>query len=569
MIRSAALVTKTTPRARRGMVVAAHALGAEVGASILQRGGNAIDAAVATAFAMTVVEPFMSSIAGGGTMLIHLAKRGETVALDFNVQAPAACHETVYPLTDGVASDLFPWRKVVDDANIFGHRSVAVPGSVAGLSLALERYGTMDLADVMAPAIALARDGFVPDWYHALTMAVHAEELAAFPETARTHLRSGHYIHRPPTLADGDRIQQPDLARSLALLAKEGPRAFYAGALGQAMCAEMAAHGGFVTAADLAGYQVRTLAPLVGRYRGLEVHFSPGATGGPTALQILNILSAFSSEQVGCDTARGLHLRAEAVRYGFQDRLTWLGDPECVEAPWSVLTSAEYGGAVAACLRPRGPRSAKPAPNPWLVQTSEPRTTRPAPSGNAAGDCTTHIGTVDRHRNLVSLTHTAVSLFGSRVVVPGTGILLSNGMLWFDPEPGKPNSIAPGKRALVNMVPVLAFRRGEPYLTLGAPGGRKIISAIPQVLSNLADLRLSPQLAIEAPRVHTEGGDLWVDDRVGAKALAALAKMGHPVVPKREDFSTLFFSRPVAIRVTREGLEAGLDALRAAAAAGH
>ena len=469
MIRSAALVTKTTPRARRGMVVAAHALGAEVGASILQRGGNAIDAAVATAFAMTVVEPFMSSIAGGGTMLIHLAKRGETVALDFNVQAPAACHETVYPLADGVASDLFPWRKVADDANIFGHRSVAVPGSVAGLSLALERYGTMDLADVMAPAIALARDGFVPDWYHALTMAVHAEELAAFPETARTHLRSGHYIHRPPTLADGDRIRQPDLARSLALLAKEGPRAFYAGALGQAMCAEMAAHGGFVTAADLAGYQVRTLAPLVGRYRDLEVHFSPGATGGPTALQILNILSAFPSEQVGCDTARGLHLRAEAVRYGFQDRLTWLGDPECVEAPWSALTSAEYGGAVAACLRPRGPRSAKPAPNPWLVRTNEPRATRPARSGNAGGDCTTHIGTVDRHRNLVSLTHTAVSLFGSRVVVPGTGILLSNGMLWFDPEPGKPNSIAPGKRALVNMVPVLAFRRGEPYPHAGGP----------------------------------------------------------------------------------------------------
>jgi gamma-glutamyltranspeptidase/glutathione hydrolase len=176
---------------------------------------------------------------------------------------------------------------------------------------------------------------------------------------------------------------------------------------------------------------------------------------------------------------------------------------------------------------------------------------------------------VDRHRNLVSLTHTAVSLFGSRVVVPGTGILLSNGMLWFDPEPGKPNSIAPGRRALVNMVPVLAFRRSEPYLTLGAPGGRKIISAIPQVLSSLADMRLGPQAAIDAPRLHTEGADLWVDDRVGAKALAALAKMGHPVVPKHEDISTLFFARPVAIRVTREGLEAGLDALRAAAAAGH
>ncbi|RPI00334.1 MAG: gamma-glutamyltransferase, partial [Zetaproteobacteria bacterium] len=167
MIRSTQAVTKVTPLASHGMVVAAHRLGADVGAAILKRGGNAVDAAVATAFAMTVVEPFMSSIAGGGTMLVHLARRGETIALDFNVQAPAACHETVYPLGDGVGSDLFPWRKVVDDANIFGHRSVAVPGSVAGLCLALERYGTMDLADVVAPAVAIARDGFVPDWYHA------------------------------------------------------------------------------------------------------------------------------------------------------------------------------------------------------------------------------------------------------------------------------------------------------------------------------------------------------------------------------------------------------------------
>ena len=428
----------------------------------------------------------------------------------------------------------------------------------------------MDLADVMAPAIALARDGFVPDWYHALTMAVHAEELAAFPETARTHLRSGHYIHRPPTLADGDRIQQPDLARSLALLAKEGPRAFYAGALGQAMCAEMAAHGGFVTAADLAGYQVRTLAPLVGRYRGLEVHFSPGATGGPTALQILNILSAFPSEQVGCDSARGLHLRAEAVRYGFQDRLTWLGDPECVEAPWSVLASAEYGGAVAACLRPRGPRSAKPAPNPWLVQTNEPRASPTGP----VGQCRRRLH--DAHRRCGPPPESGVAHPYRRVPVriarrraghrnpplerdalvrPGAG----------ETQLDRPREARAGEHGPRAGVPA----RRTVSSRLGAPGGRKIISAIPQVLSNLADLRLSPQSAIEAPRVHTEGGDLWVDDRVGAKALAALAKMGHPVVPKREDFSTLFFSRPVAIRVTREGLEAGLDALRAAAAAGH
>jgi gamma-glutamyltranspeptidase/glutathione hydrolase len=567
MIRSTPIATKHTPLASRGMVVAAHRLGAEVGATVLARGGNAIDAAVATAFAMTVAEPFMSTIAGGGTMLIHLAKRGETVALDFNVQAPAACHETIYPLAEGVASDLFPWRRVADDANIFGHRSVAVPGSVAGLALALERYGSMEWADVLAPAIALARKGIEPDWYQALTLAVHAEELAAFPETARVYLRNGHYIYRPPTIADGDRIVFPDLARSLECLAKRGPDAFYRGPIADAIAEEMRAHGGFLTRADLAAYQARIHAPLQGRYRNLELAFSPWATGGITALEILNILACYPSAEVGWESSRGLHLRAEAVRYAFLDRFAHLGDPAQVETPWRTLASPAYAEALAKRLRRT--RSPQAAPDPWSFEGRPAPRATPAIPRQPGGDCTTHIGAVDRQRNLVSLTHTAVSLFGSRVVVPGTGILLSNGMIWFDPEPGRPNSIAAGKRALVNMVPVLAFRRGEPYLTLGAPGGRKIISAIPQVLANLADQKQTPQDSIEAPRLHCEGGDLWVDDRVGDQSLAALRRMGHPVVPRHEGPSTLFFSRPVAIRVTPRGLEAGLDPLRAAAAAGH
>ncbi|HSB82198.1 MAG TPA: gamma-glutamyltransferase [Candidatus Methylomirabilis sp.] len=567
-IRSTVVATKDTPLAPRGLVVAAHPLGADVGATILKRGGNAVDAAVATAFAMTVVEPFMSSIAGGGTMLVHLAQRGETVALDFNVQAPAACHETIYPLADGVATDLFPWRKVVDDANVFGHRSVAVPGSVAGLSLALERYGSMELRDILAPAISLARDGFPSDWYLALTTATHAQELAAFPATARTYLRGGHYIHRPPTIGEGDRVTAPDLARSLDLIAREGSAAFYKGAIAQAIHEEMQAHGGFLTQNDLAAYAVRVQPTLVGQYRGLELAFSPGATGGVTSLEILNILSAFPSREVGFDAPQGLHLRAEAVRHAFQDRLKYLGDPAQLEAPWAALASREYGVQVAGAILTHGRRSQRQAPDPWQFEGKTGRSERPAWGKGESGDCTTHIGVVDRQRNMVSLTHTAVSIFASRVVVPGTGILLSNGMLWFDPESGRPNSVGPGKRALVNMVPVLAFRRGEPYLTLGAPGGRKIISAIPQVLSNMADLKLSPQAAIEAPRLHTEGDDLWVDDRVGEKLLAALRKLGHRVTVRQESPSTLYFSRPVAIRVTKKGLQAGLDHLRAAAASG-
>jgi len=557
MIRSSFHATKRTPLATRGMVVAEHPLGAEVGAGILQRGGNAVDATVATAFAMPVVEPFMSTLAGGGTMLVHMARRDETVCVDFNVEAPAAAHEASYELAEGVSTAIFPWRRVVDDANVFGPRSVAIPGTVAGLTLALARWGTMELRDVLEPAIKLAEEGFVPDWYVALNTAVSCQELAAFPETAKTYLRDGHYIYRTPSMEGGDVLRQPDLGRSLRLLAKEGPDAFYKGAIAQAIHEEIWVKGGFLTREDLAGYAPRVLPPLRGEYRGLELAFSPGATGGTTALETLNILAQFPKARTTWKTPGGLHLRAEAVRRAFLDRLEHLGDAERVKSPWEALVSREYAAKVAAGLKPAGPHTSRPAPDPWRYDPSR------------GVDCTTHLCAVDRQRNMVSLTNTAVSLWGSRMVVPGTGILLQNGMVWFDPEPGHVNSVAAGKRPLVNMVPALGFKKGEPSFTVGAPGGRKIVSAIPQVIANMADLADGLQAAIEAPRLHTEGGDLWVDDGVGEASLKALKRMGHPVVPKRSAPGTLYFSRPVAIRVTKRGLEAGLEPLHDAAAAGH
>ncbi len=550
MIRSTLSVTKETPILRHGMVVAEHPRGAEVGARILERGGNAVDAAVATAFAMTVVEPFMSTIAGSGTMLVHLAKRGETVCLDFNAVAPRAAHETMYTIVGGVSDALFPWPRVEAEANVFGHRSVAVPGSVAGLALALERYGTMTLADALAPAIEIAQAGIVHDWYLALKHAQHLEELAALPETARTYLRNARSIFRPPSMQPGDVVRYPDLARSLTLIAREGPEAFYRGALAQAIADEMAAHGGLITKGDLAAYEVRVGPALAGRYRDLDLALSPGATGGTTALEMLNILGEFPPAKTGWTTVEGLHIRAMASKRAFQDRFEHLGDAVLVKAPWERLVSREHARAAAAEIR-----------RLKVV---------PRRRGPGAGvDCTTHVGAVDRHRNMVSLTNTAVSLWGSRVVAKGTGILLNNGMIWFDPEPGKPNSIASGKRALVNMVPALGFRRGQPYLTVGAPGGRAIVSAIPQMIANVVDGRGSLQAAVEAPRLHSEGGDVLVSTRVGEAALAGLAKRGHTVVPKEESYSTLDFARPVAIRITAKGLEAGVEQYGAAAAAGY
>jgi len=354
-------------------------------------------------------------------------------------------------------------------------------------------------------------------------------------------------------MEEGDRATYPDLARSLELIARDGADAFYRGEIAQTIHDAMAAHGGLITREDLAAYSVRVGAPLTGSYRGVELAFSPGATGGVTALEILNILEQFPKTAVGWNTPVGLNLRARAVRRAFADRFEHLGDPTVVNAPWDRLTSKAYAREAAAEIRRSGKRRAED----------------PIDALAAGGDCTTHISVVDRQRNMVALTHTAVSLFGSMVVVPGTGILLNNGMIWFNPEAGRPNSVAPGKRALVNMVPVLGFKKGKPYFTVGAPGGRRIVSAIPQVIATMIDSGCDLQAAIEAPRLHAESSETLVDGRVGDKVLTALARLGHRVGPREETYATLNFAKPVGVRVGRRGLEAGLDALRPAAAAGH
>ena len=560
-------VTKTQLDVSRACVTAGHPIGAGVGAGILRRGGNAVDAAVATAFAMAVVEPFMSCLAGGGSMLIHRPRTGASVALDFNVEAPRRARPDMYRLREGRSGDLFPWRAVEDDANVHGHLAVAVPGSMAGLALALERWGTMDLRDAVAPAVRIARRGVPIDWYLALVTGMYTEELVRFPEAARTYLRDGRWPPRPANLEGGDRIRYPALARSLELIGKEGASVFYRGELAEAIEAEIRRGGGILDRADLARYRVRVTAPLVADYRGVTLLGMPGATGCVTAVEMLNLLECFEVGTDGPAGARAAHLRTEAIRIAFEDRLRWLGDPTRVRAPWAALAGKAYARAVSGRIRPNGHRHGRRRVDPWRFEGGP---ARPAgvPVGGPADECTTQVCAVDRDRTLVSLTHTAVSLFGSKVVVPETGLLLSNGMIWFDPEPGRPNSIEHGKRALVNMTPFLALRDGAPYLTVGAPGGRKIVSAVPQVLSNLIDFSLSPQAAVEVPRLHTEGGPVDVDDRIGAATIAALRGRGHRVVPLTETYSSFYFARPQVIEVTRRGLAAGVDHLRPTTAIG-
>ncbi len=348
MQRSRLLASKSQLEVQRACVTAGHPLGAEVGAAILRRGGNAVDAAVGTAFAMAVVEPFMSGLAGGGSMLIHQPRSASSITLDFNVEAPRRAHARMYALATGRGQDLFPWRRVAGDANVHGHRAVAVPGSVAGLALALERWGTWDLRDVVAPAARLARRGFPTDWYLAGVTAAYAEELAAFPEAARTYLRGGRWPPRPAHLAAADRVRYPALARTIELIGKEGPDVFYRGELAEAIDAEMRRGDGVLDRADLAAYRVRVAEPLVGTYRGVTLLGMPGATGCLTALAALNVLECFDGGRDPA-SARTVHLRAEALRLAFGDRLRWLGDA-------AVVGGGGGGGGGGGAAPPSGAR---------------------------------------------------------------------------------------------------------------------------------------------------------------------------------------------------------------------
>jgi gamma-glutamyltranspeptidase/glutathione hydrolase len=568
LVRSSRLAVSKTPlEVPRAAVTAGHPLGAAVGAAVLRRGGNAVDAAVATAFAMAVVEPFMSCLAGGGSMLVHRPRRGDSAAIDFNVEAPRRAHGQMYRLASGRAPDLFAWRRVEGDANIHGALAVAVPGSVAGLALALARWGTMELRDVVAPAVRLARRGVPVDWYLALVTGMYAEDLARYPEAARTYLRGGHYPPRPPHVDAGDRVRYPELARTLERIGREGPDGFYRGEIAEAIEAEVRRGGGVLDRLDLARYRARVAVPLAGRYRDVTLLGMPGATGCVTALEALNVLECFPAATLDPGGAASAHLRAEALALAFADRFRHLGDPARVRAPWEALAGKPYAAALAAGIDPARAGRGRGVADPWRYGRGRPGRGRPGRGGGGA-DCTTHVCAVDADRTLVSLTHTAVSLFGSKVVVPGTGLLLSNGMIWFDPEPGRPNSIEPGKRALVNMTPFLGLAGGRPWLAAGAPGGRKIISAVTQVLANLIDFGWSPQAAVEQPRLHAEGGLLEVDDRLGAPTLATLRRMGHRVTPRRETFGTFHFAVPQVIQVAGGRLVAGVDQFRPTTAMG-
>jgi gamma-glutamyltranspeptidase/glutathione hydrolase len=519
--------------ARGGMVVASQADATRAGVEMLASGGNAVDAAVATAFALGVTQPYSTGIGGGGFVLLRLAD-GRIAAIDARETAPAAAQRDMY-LRPGVP----------EDASLAGPLAVATPGLVAGLALALERYGSKPLAEVLAPAIRLAEQGFAIGPVHAGVLErVRGYGLAGrFPETARIQLPP------PGTRAEpGWRLVQRDLARTLRLLAREGPDAFYRGAIAGAIAEEMARSGGLVTREDLAAYRPKLREPVRGDYRGYQIlSFPPPSSGGAILVEILNILEGFDDLGArGAGSSASLHRIAEAMKLAFADRAAYFGDPDFVEVPVAQLTAKAYAAGLRARINPARWRRA-----PWTWGRSE-AAIRVRGAGLPLDDSgTAHFSVTDAEGNAVAVTETINTAFGSGITVPGTGIVLNNEMDDFAKAPNRPNvyglvdtrganAIAPGKRPLSSMTPTILLREGRPFMVTGSPGGPRIITTVLLSILNVIDYGMDVQGAVSAPRFHHQ----WVPDRLFVEraipedVVRGLRRRGHAVEVSQRDWSS-------------------------------
>ncbi len=496
-------------RNRSGMVVASDRIAAEVGRDILRAGGSAVDAAVATAFALAVTYPVAGNIGGGG-FLVYRAADGEAVAYDFRETAPAASSPEMF-----LAGGDYDAARHHDS-----HVAVGVPGSVAGLHRAWSDQGRLPWRRLVEPAVTLARDGFE------LTVARAASFAAVLPRMARYPASVAVFSKDGMPYAAGERFRQPDLAETLQRIAEDGPDGFYRGRIAELIAQEMAAGGGLITEADLAAYEPKVRQPIRGTYRGHEViSMPPPSSGGLTLVQMLNVLEGYDLAAAGHGSARNVHRIIEAMRRGFADRARHLGDPDFNQAmPVTELTSKEYAGQLRATIDPARASASGTERFEW------------PPVGNE----TTHISVVDADRNAVSLTTTIEQSYGSKIVVPGAGFLLNNEMGDFNAGPGlttaqgligtAPNLAAPGKRMLSSMTPAIVTLDGRLVLVTGSPGGRTIINTVMHTILNVIDFGMNAQEAVAAPRFHHQ----WLPDVVryerrglSPDTVALLESRGH------------------------------------------
>ncbi len=504
-------IHKPAVTSEHGLVAAQNWLAAEAGAAVLARGGNAIDAAVTTVLTLSVVEPWLSGIGGGGFLLRADGATGAVDALDFSLVAPADLDTTRYRLIGGRDGEWFDWPAVEDDRNIIGPESICVPGTIAGMAEALNRFGTISFAEALAPSIAHAERGLGIDWFAALALSIDQPGLARYPESAALFLPSGQ-VPKVVSGANGGPSHLPmrQKQRFLEALSDQGPRAFYEGDLAEALVRDLQAAGCAMSLADLANYEARWTTTDSLDYGGVDIRTASGLNGGASLLRALTHLGELMPA-VDRETLPGpeaAHAYARAIRGSYEHRLTKLGH------------AADPKGA--------GP------------------------------DCTTHVSVVDRDGTMVSVTNTLLSRFGSKFVAPSGGFLFNNGMMWFDPRPGQPNSIAPGKRPLTNMAPVVGLRDGKPALAIGAAGGRQIFPALVQLLSYQLDFGMDLETAFHHPRLDASQPTIIVDAAADPRIAGRLAR-DFPVSVVENTLYPVAFAVPSAVRRdTRTGMNCGM-----------
>ncbi|CAM3785275.1 gamma-glutamyltransferase [Paracoccus yeei] len=503
--------------AENGMVSAQERLAAEIGRDIMAKGGNAVDAGVAVAFALAVTLPRAGNLGGGGFMLVHDAETGRTQAIDYRELAPSGASRDMFLDDKGEADS---------DKSLYTGAASGVPGTVAGMRMALDTYGSMPWADVIAPAIRLAEEGIIVTPDLADSLEAEREALMKHPSTAKIFFKEGGAGYRP-----GERLVQADLAATLKKVAAEGPDGFYKGAVAENIARAVQAAGGPMTVEDLAAYKPVLREPVRGSYRGYEiVSMPPPSSGGVHLIQILNTLEGYPIGALGHNTAETIHLMAEAMKLAYADRSEYLGDPDFVDVPVAALTSKDYAAEL------RGKISAEYATPSAMIG--------PGDLAPYESDQTTHFSVVDKAGNAVSNTYTINLNYGSGLVAEGTGVLMNNEMDDFSAKPGVPNAfglvggdanaVQPGKRPLSSMTPTIVLKDGETWLVTGSPGGARIITTVLQVVMNMIDHGMNVAEASTAPRVHHQWlpDELRIEEGISRDTLRLLAAKGHTISEK-------------------------------------
>src|SRR6478609_3789635 len=460
-------VRKPATVSKGGIVAAQSGKAAEVGAEVLAAGGDCVDAVIATTFALGVLEPWMSGLGGGGAMVLYRARENRYEVIDYGMRAPLSLRLEDYPLGGGAASDLFPWARVKDDRNIHGPASIAVPGVVAGMEEAHRRHAKMPWRELLAPSVALAGEGLAVDWWTTLMIASAAADLRRYPASATAYLQDGLPPNPPWGIKSRVRMPQDKLKATMAHLAAQGPRDFYEGDLARSIASDVRAAGGALSVEDLMPFNAHLREPLEISYRGGKVFATPELTAGPTLARTLRLLQQdLQPSRSGPDAAAYIAY-ASALQSAYRERLKDMGDADG--------------------RRSLGSEAMAPA-------------------------CTTHFSAVDREGNMAAVTQTLLSGFGSKFVTPQTGVTMNNGIMWFDPTPGMPNSLAPGKRCVTNYTPVLAQAADGRRVAVGASGGRRILPAVTQLLSFVMDYGMDLDATIHQPRIDASEGAIVVGD---------------------------------------------------------